>query len=79
MKIGIWIISHFILTIVFFLPPGVVKASSTTLTMGWENWPPYQYQTNNTLTGLDIELIKAIVEHMGYKISFKERPWKRLL
>ena len=47
--------------------------------MGWEKWPPFQYQKDNSLTGLDIELIQTIFENMGYKITFKERPWKRLL
>lgn len=48
--------------------------------MGWEDWNPYQYvNKKGTLTGLDIELVQAIVENMGCQIDFKEMPWKRHL
>mgnify|MGYP000229219900 CR=1 FL=1 len=53
---------------------------SCELKMGWEPWEPYQFlNKDKQLTGLDIELIGAVVKEMGCKIQFKQKPWKRLL
>jgi len=50
-----------------------------TLTLGWEPWRPYQYMDNDKLTGLDVDLVRAIVEQAGCQIDFKKMPWKRHL
>ncbi len=48
--------------------------------MGWESWEPFQYKNDQgEVTGLDIELISAIMGNIDRKISFKEMPWKRHL
>ena len=53
---------------------------SQELIMGWEPWEPYQYKdSDQNLTGLDIELILAIAANAGYTISFEEIPWQRQL
>jgi len=50
------------------------------LTVGWEPWEPYQYKAaDGSYTGLDFELLKAIAEHAGYKLTYTEVPWKRHL
>ena len=60
------------------LGPGL--ASGCELTMGWEPWEPYQYETRDgELTGLDIEIIRAVAGQMGCRIVFRELPWKRHL
>ncbi len=57
-----------------------IADSACILTMGWEPWRPYQYlNKKNQLTGLDIELIQAVVINMGCKLKFEKMPWKRLL
>lgn len=54
-------------------------ACSNPLLMGWEPWEPYQYQINEQLTGLDIELIRTILKNSQCDVTFKEMPWKRHL
>ena len=48
-------------------------------TSGWEPWEPYQYQQGDQITGLDIDLVRAVVTNMGCEIAFKEMRWTRLL
>ncbi len=48
--------------------------------MGWESWEPFQYKNGQgEITGLDIDLISAIMGNIDMKTSFKEMPWKRHL
>lgn len=55
--------------------------SRTELRAGWYRWDPYQYQTNKNeitrLTGLDVELLRAIFANMDYSLSFDEVSWKQ--
>lgn len=55
--------------------------SRTKLKAGWYRWDPYQYQiTKNEitrLTGLDVELLRAIFANMGYSLVFDEINWKQ--
>ena len=63
----------------------VIAISSNTalacsFNMGWEPWKPYQYKNDKgQLTGLDIELVKLIVDNMGCQLHSKQAPWKRQL
>jgi len=56
------------------LPPTELRA-------GWYRWDPYQYLlTKNDvtrLTGLDIELLRAIFSRMGYSLTFDEVTWRQ--
>lgn len=54
-------------------------AMACTLTMGWEEWPPYQYRQDGQLTGLDIDLVRAIADEAGCTVTFTEVPWARHL
>jgi len=48
--------------------------------MGWEPWFPYQFENdNNQLTGLDVDLMVAIVKQMGYELIVKKLAWKHQL
>ncbi len=50
------------------------------VTLGWEEWKPYQYQNaDGSLAGLDIELVRAVFSHMKCHLVFEEIPWKRHL
>jgi len=55
--------------------------SRTELRAGWYRCDPYQYQTTKNeitrLTGLDIELLRAIFANMGYSLVFDEVNWKQ--
>lgn len=53
----------------------------TELIAGWYRWDPYQYLTTKNditrLTGLDIELLRAIFANMGYTLTFDEVSWSQ--
>ncbi|MBN9342881.1 MAG: TRIC cation channel family protein [Holosporales bacterium] len=53
-----------------------------TLLNGWYLWDPYQYAIRNegageTLTGLDIELVKAITTAAKYKVVYEPISWRQ--
>ena len=51
------------------------------LKCGWYPWDPYQYllvqQDIKRLTGLDVQLVRAIFGPMGYEIGYEEVSWKQ--
>lgn len=58
----------------------VRPAQGDGLTVGWEPWPPYMYvDRSGQLTGLDIELIDAILSNMDHEHIWVNEPWQRLL
>jgi len=62
------------------LTASVNVAFSQELSLGWEDWQPYQYKdSNETVTGLDIELVQAIVKNIDHELTLVELPWKRHL
>ncbi|MCP4161995.1 MAG: transporter substrate-binding domain-containing protein [Deltaproteobacteria bacterium] len=66
-----------ILILMIHLPSAMAKAKYS---IGWEPWSPYQYKdSKGKVTGLDIELITAIMNNVKFSVTYKERPWKRLL
>ena len=55
------------------------KAYTCELKVGWEDWPPYQFKKGEQVTGLDMDIVKAIAKAEGCTVSFDEIPWKRHL
>lgn len=50
------------------------------LTMGFDAWEPYQYVTvGNTVTGLDVELVKAVAAEMQCELDIVQGSWVELL
>ncbi|MFE8072271.1 transporter substrate-binding domain-containing protein [Marinobacteraceae bacterium S3BR75-40.1] len=49
------------------------------LSVTWEPWPPYQYEHEGQVTGLDVELVKAMGEAADCHIRFIKLPWARAL
>ncbi|MBF0225249.1 MAG: amino acid ABC transporter substrate-binding protein [Desulfobacterales bacterium] len=57
-----------------------VIANANTLKIGYEDWEPYQFEdANGKLTGVDIDLVSAILDTAGLQYEFKKMPWKRLI
>ena len=56
-----------------------VHAQNREIIAGWYPWDPYQYETERNevkrLTGLDVELLKAIFKDMGYDVRFDRVDW----
>jgi polar amino acid transport system substrate-binding protein len=67
-----------IISVLFSIAPNHAMAEE--LSMGWEDWQPYQYKDSNQIvTGLDIELMQAIFGNINQQITLFELPWKRHL
>ena len=53
--------------------------STETLRIGWYDQYPFTYKKNilgiSTLTGMDIELSKAVVKKLDFGLKFIEEPW----
>jgi len=50
------------------------------MTVGWEPSPPFQWQAEDgSLKGLDIDMVRAVLNHAGYTVKFKRMEWNRLL
>ncbi len=43
------------------------------------DYPPYEMQEGNRLSGFHIELIEAVASKLGIKVRFESYPWKRAL
>lgn len=53
---------------------------SERVVLGYEHYPPYQLVTPQGVTGLDIDLVRAVFERLpGYELELREMPWKRHL
>ena len=60
--------------------PEKATAESCKLAVGWEPWEPYMYLTpGNEVSGLDIEIIRAIADENDCKLEFVQGDWKSLL
>ncbi|MDX1588570.1 MAG: transporter substrate-binding domain-containing protein [Oleiphilaceae bacterium] len=50
------------------------------LDVGWEPWQPYQFlDSDGHLTGLDVELMRAVASAMGCQLNYRMLPWSRTL
>ena len=75
------LINRFVVILAVLCFDSKVCHSIETLTGGWYLWDPYQYLAtpgdSKSLTGLDIELQKQIMERAGYSINIPEISWKQ--
>lgn len=55
--------------------------SQKILKAGWYHWDPYQYvlvkNDVKRLTGLDVQLIRAVFARLGYEVMYEEVGWKQ--
>ena len=62
------------------LSAGGASATSHELHGGWDPEPPYRYEEilpsgGTALTGLDIEIMRALCRRAGFRVVFEEIPW----
>ena len=62
------------------LSSGDVLAESDVLHGGWDSESPYRYEKtlpsgSTALTGLDIEIMRALCKKAGFRVIFEEIPW----
>lgn len=58
--------------------------ANRTLQVGWRNWVPFAFSadgSSNNATGLDVEILAAVMEAIGWELQFSREaiPWKRQL
>lgn len=52
-------------------------ACQKTFSVGWLEWKPYQTWSTGKVTGMDIELLDAIMHKAGCAYELKKVPWER--
>jgi len=61
------------------LPAALAADSPKTLRSGWYLWDPYQYTVvkddTKQLTGLDVRLVRAAFQPLGYEVTCDEVSW----
>jgi len=70
------------LLVLFLIPFGTIAQDGPrVLKCGWYPWDPYQYvvvkQEVKQLTGLDVQLVRAVFARMGYEVAYDEVSWKQ--
>lgn len=49
------------------------------LTIHTEHFPPYNYAKQDNITGINVEIVKALCEHAGVDCEFVIFPWNRAM
>lgn len=59
--------------------PAIVSAHCTK-SLRWDDDPPFSMQTaNGDIVGIDVELNRGVLEHMGCHVEMRKLPWARAL
>ena len=48
------------------------------LPLGIENFPPFEYTVDDTVRGVDADIVRDVLKMAGYKVEFKVMPWSRV-
>jgi len=74
------VIAH-LMGLVLFPLAAMAQDGAKVLRCGWYLWDPYQYlavkHEIKQLTGLDIQLVRAVFSRIGYEVSYEEVSWKQ--
>lgn len=54
-----------------------VFAKEDSLTIVTDSWPPYVIFENDTVSGTDVEITRAVFKNMNIPINIEVMPWKR--
>jgi polar amino acid transport system substrate-binding protein len=65
------------LLLILLIPAVSHAACQTTFSVAWLEWKPYQMLKDQQVTGIDIELLKAIMDNAGCAYHLKNIPWER--
>lgn len=59
---------------------GADGADDCSLRVAWEPYGAYTFRNDEgEVTGIDIEVVKAVAQEIGCDVSFRELPWARIL
>ena len=62
---------------VFFCVPEA--AASRVVSVGWDDYPPYQMSAIGERQGIDMDIIRLALRRAGYEVKFVKLPWARQL
>ena len=65
--------------VVMFLCWASQARAQQTLTVVFEEWPPYQYTQDGKVIGIDTEVLEEAFRRMGVTPKFRSLPWTRAL
>lgn len=65
----------FLLAVVLVLPGGAL--AQKTVTVVFENYPPYEFMEQETAKGINVAIIREAFRRMNVTPVFKTMPWKR--
>ncbi|MBC7918512.1 MAG: amino acid ABC transporter substrate-binding protein [Rhodoferax sp.] len=55
------------------------RAESGTISVGWDDYPPYQIGPEAERRGIDLDVVQAALKAAGYDVRFVKLPWARQL
>jgi polar amino acid transport system substrate-binding protein len=56
-----------------------LQAARPVLSVGWDDYPPYQIQVGGERPGIDMEIAELALRQAGYTVRFVKLPWARQL
>lgn len=68
---------HGLLTLALALLAASLRAEPLIIVS--EPWPPYVFEENNTLRGVDYEISDRLLRALGYQPEWRMMPWRRAL
>jgi polar amino acid transport system substrate-binding protein len=54
-------------------------ACADPLAVGYTEWPPFDIPTSDGLSGINGDILSAVAQRMGCRVTWHQRPWKRVL
>lgn len=71
--------AKFLLVCIALFGATQLAAAPITISVGWDDYPPYQIRDSGEQRGIDMDIIATALAHAGYSVSFKKLPWSRQL
>ncbi len=71
--------SYFIIGIILLCISKSALSDNPLIFVGDDDFPPYSYQNNGKLVGIDVEIIQEMAKRLKLDITIDLVPWKRLI
>lgn len=66
-----------IIVVVFLCMGQPVFSATKQISLTFMQWPPFEYEEDGVPKGIDLEIVKTVLETMGFEVIFINYPWKR--
>ncbi|MBF0287579.1 MAG: transporter substrate-binding domain-containing protein [SAR324 cluster bacterium] len=57
--------------------PSIGASETKKILINFSPWEPFEYTENKIQKGIDLEIVKAVLEKNGFEVTFKMYPWAR--